>query len=737
MNKEGYPAHTKQSHLQHIMARRCANIVRILNFLGLFAWPIIEFSFRFIIANQLLTAGILMAHDWNTSVLLATQEYPVPWLNPELAAFLGILAEVGGSISLLLGLFTRLGALAVLILGLAAQLYYVTLDVNLFWIALMAGYVLRGPGPISLDHLLKHGLNRSPIPFATITTNFFDSTRLTFSGIYLLGLRIWLGLTFLLVSYKDFMSLNQVNFFESWFPIHSATLIFPHFAILISLLFFLGFSTRLLSLFVFILICLVFIPISIVVNPCYWMMAMGIFFGFGPGPFSIDYLILSLLKQRYPQFSDKPAFSLENLPRVVIVGAGFGGITCAKALRDIPVKISLIDRRNYHLFQPLLYQVATGGLSPADIAVPIRAIFKDQFNVEVLLGEVNAIDKENRMLHTQNSQISYDYLVIATGATHSYFGKDHWAPFAPGLKQIEDAISVRSKLVETFELAEIAVDENERKYLLTFVIIGGGPTGVELAGAIAELSRYGMEKNYRHFDPASAEIILIQSAPRIIPTYSEVISRSAQQSLEKMGVKILLNSRVEQVDEDGVIVNGQKIYTKSVLWAAGVTASPAAKWLDVDADQAGRVKVKQDLSIPNHANIFAIGDTASTFSWNGKPAPGIAQAAKQAGTHVAKIISQIIYNEPPIKEFKYKHLGMIATIGRKSAVAEFNYIKLRGAIAWWFWVFADIFFLVGARNRSSVILNWVWSYFTYRANNLLITQRPSELQKTFELKRPK
>jgi NADH dehydrogenase len=462
------------------------------------------------------------------------------------------------------------------------------------------------------------------------------------------------------------------------------------------------------------------------------MMAMGLFFGFGPGPFSIDYLILSVLKRRYPQFSGKPAFNLENLPRVVIVGAGFGGMTCAKALRDVPVKISLIDRRNYHLFQPLLYQVATGGLSPADIAIPIRAIFKNQFNVEVLLGEVNAIDKENRILHTQNLQIPYDYLIIATGATHSYFGKDNWAPFAPGLKQIEDAISVRSKLVETFELAEMSADNNERKRLLTFVIIGGGPTGVELAGAIAELSRYGMEKNYRHFDPASAEIILIQSAPRILPTFSEIISKSAQQSLEKMGVKILLNNRVEQVDEDGVMVKGQKIYTKSVLWAAGVTASPAAKWLNVEADPAGRVKVNQDLSIPNYPNIFVIGDTASTISWNGKLAPGIAQAAKQAGKHVARIISQIIYNEPPTKDFKYKHLGMLATIGRKSAVAEFNYIKLRGAIAWWFWVFSDIFFLVGARNRSSVILNWAWSYFTYRANNLLITQRSFEVQKTFQ-----
>jgi NADH dehydrogenase len=735
MNKEDSPARATQSHLQHIMARRCANIVRVLNFLGLVAWPIIDFIFRFIMANQLLTAGMLMAYDWNTSVLLATQEYPVPWLNPHLAAFLGILAEIGGGLSLLLGLFTRLGALAVLILGLAAQLYYVTLDVNLFWIVLMAGYVLRGPGPISLDHLLKHGLNRSPIPFATVITNFFDATRSSFSGVYLLSLRIWLALTFLIVSYKDFIPLHQIHFFESWLPIQSAKFIFPHLAILISVLFFLGFSTRLLSLFVFILICIVCKQIITVVNPVYWMMAMGIFFGFGPGPFSIDYLILRFLKRRYPQFSGKPAFSLENLPHVVIVGAGFGGITCAKALRDIPVRISLIDRRNYHLFQPLLYQVATGGLSPADIAVPIRAIFTKQFNVEVLLGEVNAIDKENRILHTQNLQIPYDYLVIATGATHSYFGKDHWAPFAPGLKQIEDAISVRSKLVETFELAEIATDENERKHLLTFVIIGGGPTGVELAGAIAELSRYGMEKNYRHFDPASAEIILIQAPSRIIPTFSDVISKSAQQSLEKMGVKILLNSRVEQVDEDGVIVNGQKIYTRSVLWAAGVTASPAAKWLDVDADQAGRVKVKQDLSIPNYPNIFVIGDTALTISWNGKPAPGIAEAAKQAGKHVAKIISQIIYNEPLSKEFNYQHFGMLATIGRKSAVAEFNYIKLKGATAWWFWIFAHVCFLVGARNRSSVILNWAWSYFTYRANNLLITQKFFELRKTFQEKK--
>ena len=715
-NKPGNQPTFKEQRL----ARMFNGMMDTISFLGRIAWPIIDFAFRAWMANQLLIAGVLMAHNWDNSVLFAAQEYPVPWLNPKLEAFLGIAAEIGGGVSLLLGIFTRLGALSVLLFALAIQVYYVTLDVNLFWIALMAGYLLRGPGPISLDHLLEQGLNRSPLPFSTILTAFFDATRSFFSNLYLLALRLWLVITLLIVSYESGIS-NYSPSLYSWFPLHSAPLIFSSLSLLFAILFALGLATRFAAILGFIIVSLVQGSIGDIGYPIYWMMLMAIFFTFGPGAVSLDNLILTILKRYFPQLSGKPAFSLDNLPHVVIIGAGFGGIACAKALRHTPVKISLIDRHNYHLFQPLLYQVATGALSPADIAIPVRSIFLNQFNAQVLLGEITAIDKDNQIVTAGDLRINYDYLVIATGASHSYFGKDVWAPFAPGLKKIEDATDVRSKIVETFEHAEIASNEEERRRLLNFVIVGGGPTGVELAGAIAELSRFGMEKDFRHFDPASANIILVQAAPRILPTFSEKSSFNAQQSLEKIGVKVLVNSKVEQIDDEGVIVNGERIYSKSVLWAAGVAASPAAKWLAVEADQAGRVKVQGDLSLLNYPNIFVIGDTALSNAWQGKPVPGLAPAAKQGGNYVANVISRKIFNKSSPKQFKYDHLGSLATIGRKSAVAEFKHVKIHGAIAWWFWGFVHVSLLVGARNRISVLLNWGWSYFTFRATNLLIT----------------
>lgn len=722
MSDSGY-LDKQPSFIQQKVARIFNGIMAVINFLGRIAWPLVDFAFRVWMANQLLVAGVLMAHNWDSTVLLAAQEYPIPWLHASTEAFLGVSAELVGGLLLLFGLFTRLGALAVLILALATQIYYITLDVNLFWIALMLGYVLRGPGPISLDYLLEQGLNRSPLPFSTLITSFFDSTRSFFSDIYLLGLRCWLVITWLVISFYVALSPAHAPTLYSCLPLQSAPLIFTGVALLLAILLGLGFATRFAAIIGLIVISTHHGDVKDVNYLIYWMMCMAIFFVFGPGKFSLDNAIFTILKQYYPQLSGKPAFSLSHLPRVVIIGAGFGGIACAKALRHTPVKVSLIDRHNYHLFQPLLYQVATGALSPGDIAIPIRSIFLDQFNAQVILGEVTTIDKEKQIVTAGHLEIPYDYLVIATGATHSYFGKDAWAPFAPGLKKIEDATAVRSKLMETFEQAEIAADEEERRRLLNFVIVGGGPTGVELAGAIAELARFGMEKNFRHFDPASANIILVQAAPRILPTFSETTSTNAQNSLEKMGVKVLINSKVELIDDEGVIVNGERIYSKSVLWAAGVMASPAAKWLGIEADPAGRVVVKEDLSIPNYPNIFVIGDTALSKAWQGNPVPGLAPAAKQGGKYVADLITHQVYHRPISKNFKYEHLGSLATIGRKSAVTEFKYVKIHGAVAWWFWGLIHVSFLVGARNRISVVFNWVWSYFTFRATNLLITAR--------------
>jgi NADH:ubiquinone reductase (H+-translocating) len=707
---------------QKKLARFFTLIASIIDFLGRTAWPVIDLLFRIWLGKQLLIGGILQLTNWDVSLWLATSEYPIPWLDPQWEAVLGIGAQLIGGTALLLGFFTRIGALAVLLLALLTQIYYIKLDVNLFWITLMAAYVLRGPGPFSLDHLFHQGLSDSPFPFAMNIATFLRKTKKVFSNLFLFALRIWLMITLLIAGgHLLTMTPTKIQSFSTWLPLYSAQLLFGYASIFLAFLFGFGFATRLSSLIGLIIICYTQTMAGKFGHPIYWMMVMAILFVSGPGMLSLDQLLLNILKRRYPQLSGKPAFTLDNLPHIVIIGAGFGGIACAKALRHVPVKVTLIDRNNYHLFQPLLYQIATGNLSSGDIAVSIRSIFLNQFNAEVLLGEVTAIDKENKVVITNENQIPYDYLVIATGATHSYFGKDIWAPYAPGLKSIEDAIAVRSRIIETFERAELATTDDERQRLLNFVIVGGGPTGVELAGAIVELARFGMEKDFRHFDPGTAKIILVQSAPRLLPAFSEKISAIAQQSLERMGVTVLTNSKVEQIDAEGVMVQGQRIYSKSVLWAAGVTASPAAKWLQVEADPAGRVKVANDFSVPNYAAIFVIGDTAAANVWKGKPMPGLAPAAKQSGKFVAKKISALVYKQPAPNVFSYTHLGSLATIGRKAAVAEFNHVKLSGSPAWWFWGLVHVSFLVGARNRFSVISNWMWSYFTFRANNLLIT----------------
>jgi NADH dehydrogenase FAD-containing subunit len=385
----------------------------------------------------------------------------------------------------------------------------------------------------------------------------------------------------------------------------------------------------------------------------------------------------------------------------------------------------VIDRHNYHLFQPLLYQVATAALSPGDIAVPIRSMLRDQFNAQVLLGHVTDVDVRGRHVVMEGRSVPYDYLVVATGAAHSYFGKDGWAPYAPGLKRIDDATAIRRRVLETFERAEVAERETER--LLNFVIVGGGPTGVELAGAIAELARFGMEKDFRNFDPSVADILLVQAGPRILPTFPDELSRRAQQALEQMGVKVLVNSRVQDIDAHGAMINGNRLQSNSVLWAAGVVASPAARWLKAEADNAGRVKVTATLAVPNLPNVFVIGDTAASNGWDGKPVPGLAPAAKQGGAYVARLITARVLGMPELGPFVYRHMGSLATIGRKAAVADFGTIKASGAVAWWLWGFVHLLFLVGARNRLAVVLNWVWSYFSFRASTRLITGTPGDI----------
>lgn len=415
-----------------------------------------------------------------------------------------------------------------------------------------------------------------------------------------------------------------------------------------------------------------------------------------------------------------PAEAAPGRPRVVIVGAGFGGLACAKALANAPVDITLIDRRNYHLFQPLLYQVATAALSPADIAWPIRGILVGQRNATVLMGKVIGVDTKGKMVQLEDRSIAYDQLVLATGARHSYFGRDDWEAHAPGLKRIEDATEIRRRILIAFEQAEAEANPEERRRLLTFVVIGGGPTGVEMAGAIAELARHALTCDFRRIDPSAARVVLIEAGPRLLAPFPESCSKVARQSLEQLGVQVLTGVRVQTVDATGVGFGEDRIGARTVIWAAGVQAAPVGDWLGVESDRSRRVLVGPDLTAPGLADVFVIGDAALS-NMDGKPVPGIAPAAKQMGVYTAKAIVARARGKKPPKPFKYKHHGNLATIGRKSAVVDFGAVRLSGFPAWALWSLAHVYFLIGFKNRLVVALNWAWNYITFQRGARLIT----------------
>lgn len=406
---------------------------------------------------------------------------------------------------------------------------------------------------------------------------------------------------------------------------------------------------------------------------------------------------------------------------MVIVGAGFGGLFAARGLRGASVDVTLIDRHNYHLFQPLLYQVATAGLAPSDIAWPIRGVLSRQKNATVLLNQVTDVDTLNSEVITSDQRIAYDYLVLATGARHAYFGHEDWEPYAPGLKSIDDATAIRRRVLMAFERAEMTADVGAREFLLNFVVVGGGPTGVELAGTIAELARRTLAADFRRIDSRSARVILVEAGPRVLPALTEKLSSYAQKALGELGVEVLLGNAVDHCDADGVIVDGQRIRSSTILWAAGVRASPAGVWIGANSDRAGRVVVENDLSVPDHPNIFVVGDTAVVKDSEGKVVPGIAPAAKQQGRYVASVIRSRIDNRKKPAAFRYRHSGNLATIGRKSAVIEFPFVRLSGFIAWWVWGIAHIYFLIGVRSPLTVAINWLWQYLTYGRGARLIT----------------
>lgn len=407
--------------------------------------------------------------------------------------------------------------------------------------------------------------------------------------------------------------------------------------------------------------------------------------------------------------------------RVVIVGAGFGGLAAAKRLASQPLDVTIIDQRNHHLFQPLLYQVATAALSPADVAWPIRSIFAGYPNVRVVLGTVEGVDLERREVKSDRISVNYDHLILATGSHHSYFGHDEWAMNAPGLKRITDATEIRRRILLAFELAEVGMSEEERRRQLSFVIVGGGPTGVEMAGAIAELARFTLARDFRNIDPSSARVILVEAGNRLLRAFSDKLSTYAKQELERLGVEVLLRQTVEVRGTEGVFIGDMLIKSATVIWAAGVAVPHLKNWLPVEADRTGRILVGPDLSLPGHPEVFVIGDAAAA-TWNDNlTVPGLAPAAKQGGRYVADVIRAAALggNSPP--PFRYRHQGNLATIGRHAAIADLGGIKLTGALAWWLWGLAHIYFLIGVRAPMLVAAQWFWAYLTFGRGARLIT----------------
>lgn len=419
----------------------------------------------------------------------------------------------------------------------------------------------------------------------------------------------------------------------------------------------------------------------------------------------------------------------QERPRIVVVGAGFGGMAAARALGRAPADIVVIDRQNHHLFQPLLYQVATAALSPADISYPIRSIFRRQKNTRVLMAEVDAVDTMPPQVRTSTGAVSYDFLVLATGSHYDYFGNDDWERFAPNIKTAWGATKIREKILLALERAETETDLSRRRDLLTFVLVGAGPSGVELAGALAELMRYTLAHDFRSISPRETQIILVDALPRILPHFPESLSRKAQQRLESLGVEIRLNAPVVNIHDRGVQAGKNYIRSANVIWTAGVKASPVGKWLNAETDKSGRVFLAPDLSLPGQPNIFVIGDAALVYSEDGRPLPGLAAVAMQQGEYVAQVIERRLEGEATSAPFKYRDNGKLAVIGRNSAIADFGKFRANGFLAWILWVMVHIFQLIGFRNRFVVLFQWAWSYLSLQSGARIIVAPEGRLRK--------
>ena len=568
--------------------------------LGGIAWPYIELAIRLWIAKLFGSFGFMQMLHWETTLAVAGQENPIPFLAPDLAASLSTAIYLVCAALLAIGFMTRYAVLPLLLLSSVPQLFYSPFDTQLFWMALAGWFAIHGAGPISTDHLLRRGLSDSAVPLIPRIIDYSKRLRRYGTPVYISFFRVWLGIALLMAALSR-SSGAEFKEFERWLPLDVAMRVPLGAAWVGGVLLLTGLATRYIAAVLFFGLFAYSMIDPRVTDSIYLLMFLAILGVHGGGYVSLDDLLARLRDRVFPLAKRHSLDGLQGWPRVVIVGAGFGGLRCAQALRDASVAVTLIDRTNYHLFQPLLYQVATAALSPGDIATPARQLFRNSPSVRLLLGTVSGVDTQRQTVLTQHGDIPYDYLVLATGATHSYFGKDEWARFAPGIKRIEDALEIRRRILTAFERAEAASSEQDRMGLLTFLIVGGGPTGVELAGAIAELARFGLEKDFRAFDPAQARVILVQAAPRLLPSFPEGLAQVAQRSLEQLGVEIHLGSRVDHIDDTGVAVNGIRIGASTVLWAAGVAASPAAAWLNAPADKAGRLIVGDDLRVPGLA----------------------------------------------------------------------------------------------------------------------------------------
>ena len=695
----------------------------LLQALGAAGGSWLDLAIRFWLAKAFLIETVV-SMAMHAPMTMSLGGAIAPTVDRVVASPLGAVIATLCPTLLIIGLCSRIVALPLLFEACALQGPDGPSPLHLYWAVLLGWIIVRGPGAISIDALLSRGLVSTAIPGTAALGRVTGAATRILEPWYRLALRLWIATAPLAVGATVLGSRGSAmrEQLGPWLARYPQTMgaAVPLVSLIAAGLLISGFGTRVVAV-----ILALAVPLSGATmqldERLYWALALGILILRGPGPFSLD----GRVEEVFRRATHRQAPTDQSLPHVVVVGGGFGGVAAARGLAGAACRVTLVDRRNYHLFQPLLYQVATAGLSPADIATPIRSLFRLQSNVRVLLGEVVGVRLASREVMIGRSSLSYDYLVVATGAQHSYFGKDDWAPYAPGLKTIEDATEIRRRLLTAFERAEGADDPAERAAWMTFVIVGGGPTGVELAGAIAELARHGLDKEFRAIDPAAATVVLVQSAARLLPTFPPALSIDAAMTLEQLGVTVRLDAKVSKVDENGVLLAGEALPARTVLWAAGVQASPAAAWLGAQSDKAGRAAVGPDLSVDASGMVFAIGDVAASRAWNGQLVPGLAPAAKQGGVYVARVIRRRIEGRPSPKPFRYRHAGSLATIGRQAAVVDFHGLKVRGAVAWWLWGAAHILFLVGGRNRSAVLLNWVWAYLTYRRGSRLITNRPA------------